>query len=44
MQAGAEKRIQNEKHEAKRPLWGHTDRGEGNIKMNVQETGCEGMD
>jgi hypothetical protein len=44
MQAGAEKCIQGRKHELKRPLWGHKDRWEGNIKTNIQETGCEGMD
>jgi len=43
MQAGAEKCIQNGKHEAKRPVWGHKDRWEGNIKIDVQETVCEGM-
>ena len=32
------------RHEGKRPLGGHSRRWEDNIKMDLQEVGCGGMD
>jgi len=32
------------KHEGKRPLWRPRRRWEDNIKMDLQEVGCGGMD
>jgi len=32
------------KHEGKRPLGGHRRRWEDNIKMDLQQVKCEGMD
>jgi len=39
MQAGAQICVPNGKQEAKGAHW-----GDGNIKTNVQEIGCQGMD
>jgi hypothetical protein len=37
-------RILGGKHEGKRPLERHRHRWENNIKMDLKEVGCEGMD
>jgi len=37
-------RILVGKHEGKRPLWRPRRRWEDNIKMDLQEVGCGGMD
>ena len=35
----AEQRIQNGRHEGKRPLWGHKHRWDENIRITVQKIG-----
>jgi hypothetical protein len=37
-------RVLTGKHEGKRPLGRNRRRWEDNIKMDLQEVGCEGMD